>query len=67
MDSDEESGSDTDDEMEDFLACAAGLEYDMHAKNTISGRIISFLVLGFWDKNAGSMPYRWNVPATSRI
>ena len=33
-----------------------------HANNNIAGRIIPFLVLGFWDKNAGiyagAMPYR---------
>ena len=42
-----------------------------HAKNKIAGRFILFLVLGFWDKNtricAGTMPYRWEFSATTRI
>ena len=42
-----------------------------HAKNRITGRIIPFLVLGFWDKNtgmfAGTMPRRRDFPATTRI
>ena len=42
-----------------------------HVKNKIAGRIILFLVLGFWDKNtgifAGAMPYRRDFPATTRI
>ena len=42
-----------------------------HAQNTIAGRIIPFLVLGFWDKNAvicaGAMPHRRGFPATTGI
>ena len=43
----------------------------IHAKNKIAGRMITFLVLGFWDKNtgtcAGAMPYRRDFPTTTRI
>ena len=41
------------------------------AKNKFVGRIIPFVVLGFWDKNTGictgTMPYRWDFPATTGI
>ena len=42
-----------------------------HAKNKIAGRMIPFLVLGFWDKSTGicasAMPYRRDFQATTRI
>ena len=42
-----------------------------HTKNKFVGRIIPFLVLGFWDKNtgicAGAMPYRRDFPTTTRL
>ena len=42
-----------------------------HAKNNIAGRIIPFLVLGFWDTNTGvctgAMPYRRDILATTGI
>ena len=39
-----------------------------HAKNKFAGRIIPFLVLGFWDKNTGiwaGMPCHRDFPATT--
>ena len=43
----------------------------LRTKNKIAGRLIPFLVLGFWDKNtgicAGAMPYRRDFPATTGI
>ena len=43
----------------------------LHAKNKIAGRIITFLVLSFWNKNTeicvGAMPYRRDFPTTTRI
>ena len=49
--------------------------HNIHAKNTIAGRITPILVrafvLDFWDKNTGmctgAMPYRRALPATTRI
>ena len=42
----------------------------IHAKNMFAGRLISFSVLGFWDKYTGicasAMPYRQNFPTTAR-
>ena len=51
------------------MACARAAQHN-HAKNKIAGRIISFSVLGFWDKtpwHTGTMPYCRDFPATTRI
>ena len=43
----------------------------VHAQNKIAGRIIPFLVLGFWDKNtvicAGAIPFCRDFPATTMM
>ena len=49
------------------------LRLAIHAKDKITGRIIPFLALGFWVKNAsvcmpgGDMPYRREFLPTTRI
>ena len=45
-----------------YLLCGS-TSIIVHAKNTIAGRIIPFLVLGIC---AGAMPYRRDVPATTK-
>ena len=55
-------------EMYETKSSAAGTR---RAKNSIAGRMMTFSVLGFWDRItvacAGAMPFRRDLPATTNI